>query len=328
MEFLKGPDARREIAAQMQTSKRAHLAVAFWGSGAAETLGIAYRNSPVRVICNLAHGGTNPAEIRCLQALPGGHTIAQNDRLHAKVYLFDDVAIVGSSNASANGLSFEGREQSGWFEANILIRDDRVLGELANWFDNLGAHDILPVDLDNAQKAWDARRQAARGSGGKRQSLLDALVNDPHFFTGRTAHVALYDTMLDEEERLIQTEVQKAIGKRFGIFTKWPDLPRETPVVCFFVEDGIAHFDGVWRILPKSSDFGAEDIAERIQVAEKREEVFGLSPQSDAAGWRAVCKWVQRQPIWEASDHHVCLPLSEIASAIADGKLVLPAGKT
>ena len=70
------------------------------------------------------------SEIRTLMKLAsvGAERILQNDQLHAKVYIFDDTAFVGSSNASTNGLSEEGNELAGWMEANAVITDSQTLG--------------------------------------------------------------------------------------------------------------------------------------------------------------------------------------------------------
>jgi hypothetical protein len=114
MRFLNTKEALLEIRKQFETSSTADLAVAFWGKGAPEELGISKSQARLTVICNLSMGGTNPAVIRSLRTTHGAPTVRQNDRLHAKVYLFAHAAVIGSSNASANGLALEGSELTHW----------------------------------------------------------------------------------------------------------------------------------------------------------------------------------------------------------------------
>jgi hypothetical protein len=112
MKFLDGKAATAEIKTFISASKKARIAVAFWGAGATEELGFDRESGDVTVICNLMSGGTNPKEIRRLRK--HDVVVRQCDTLHGKVYLFDDeTVIIGSSNASANGLAFQGKELVG-----------------------------------------------------------------------------------------------------------------------------------------------------------------------------------------------------------------------
>ena len=128
MELLDGPGARKRIAALAQVSTEGRFAVAFWGIGAGEDLNILRLGSRAKVLCNLATGGTNPREIANLRN--AGVRVLQSDDLHAKVYLFPGGAVIGSSNASANGLSLQGAECAGWNEANVFTADPGFLAGL------------------------------------------------------------------------------------------------------------------------------------------------------------------------------------------------------
>ncbi len=122
MKFLDGQTATAEIKELVRGSKNVRMAVAFWGEGATEKLGLAKKGKDLTVICNLATGGTNPREIECL--MKNEVAVLQCDKLHGKVYLFDnDTLVIGSSNASANGLALQGAQLAGWHEANVLIKE-------------------------------------------------------------------------------------------------------------------------------------------------------------------------------------------------------------
>ena len=116
MRLLTGDELRAKVAA-IAGERKPCCAVAFWGRGAAALFG---PRSRVRIVCNLATGGTNPDEIIALQAK--GHTVLQHDQLHAKVYLGKSQAVVASANASANGLGLEASEQAKWIEAGWPAR--------------------------------------------------------------------------------------------------------------------------------------------------------------------------------------------------------------
>lgn len=101
--FVNGHELSLQLAVALKNAKTVRLAVAFWGRGAADKLGL-QDNSVVRtqVVCNLVSGGTNPNEIRTL--LSRGVDVKQLDDLHAKLGVIDDLSFLGSSNMSTNGL--------------------------------------------------------------------------------------------------------------------------------------------------------------------------------------------------------------------------------
>lgn len=69
--------------------------------------------------------GTNPAAIVEIAEAIGWEHVHFLDNLHAKIYLSERGAAVGSFNLTANGLSAEGLQ-----EAGFIVEDARVLAEL------------------------------------------------------------------------------------------------------------------------------------------------------------------------------------------------------
>jgi HKD family nuclease len=128
-------------------------AVAFWGDRAPFILGLRGLNKPIQIICNFESGATNPQVVRELLDIPGLQ-LRSHHKLHAKVYWTAQGAIVGSSNASANGLGFEGRELEGWLEANALVTDTETLVGIKSWFDDLWnrAVVITPTQIKRMEK--------------------------------------------------------------------------------------------------------------------------------------------------------------------------------
>lgn len=132
------------------------IAVAFWGNGA-ETIVVPGRQ--YQIVCNLSRGGTNPDVIRTLRELPNVE-IRHLSELHAKVFLAEEQAIVGSANFSANGLGIGSPVGSGWIEAAAVV-DATAVGR---WFGSVWNASIEVDDkaLSLAAELW-SRRPAEQG---------------------------------------------------------------------------------------------------------------------------------------------------------------------
>jgi hypothetical protein len=128
MEFLVGKKLDEAII-KICRSQRLYIAVAFWGKGAEKTIGRIGKRD-VKIICNLASGGTNPDIIEALSNEWPNRHIKQNDRLHAKVWIGDDEIVITSANASTNGLGLEGREAH-WIEAGVRMKERQ---DIIEWF--------------------------------------------------------------------------------------------------------------------------------------------------------------------------------------------------
>ncbi|MGI4732472.1 MAG: phospholipase D family protein [Janthinobacterium lividum] len=126
-------------------------AVAFWGRGCEDWV----TGGDAKIIANLRMGGTNPHALKKVKA-----SIKRCERLHAKVFIGRDRAVVASANVSINGLALEGAETASWIEAGIVTDDVASIG---GWFDDLwlrGSHDITGPDWERAEAAWSLRPRA------------------------------------------------------------------------------------------------------------------------------------------------------------------------
>lgn len=103
----------------------------------------------MQVICCLKGGKSDPDIIRKF-----GQRARQNDKFHAKVMLCSNRAIVGSANASSNGLPQEEALAKGLIEAGALVDDAGMLRDIRTWFEKLPAQRINDTDL---KAAWLAR---------------------------------------------------------------------------------------------------------------------------------------------------------------------------
>lgn len=264
LELLSGQQVAAK-ARELFLDEQPQIAVAFWGIGAAEALGLLTCSKEPKIVCNLLSGGTNPEEIAKLQdALKArfgkNFRIKHNSRLHAKTYLSPKGAIIGSSNASANGLSMEGRECSGWIETNVYSPDASLISETQEWFDDLWHSNetkfITKEDIEQATILWKQRRQASlpRGKKAKRIDLLDELKSNPEKYSNRRLFICLYSEDLSEEAALAEQEKKEEqieLGKNpdhVGIFEGWPSLPDDADLICFSIKNNKAvSFDKIWH---------------------------------------------------------------------------------
>jgi hypothetical protein len=151
MHLLSGTSLRNATTSVLR-EQSVSCAVAFWGKGAEASIG-ARQNRDIRLICNLKMGGTNPEVIERL--IDSGMSVRQSDRLHAKVYIGKEKAVVTSANASINGLGLEGEEVSGWIETGVEIPAHEALP----WFNETWNRSrlITPQDIEDARRIFRER---------------------------------------------------------------------------------------------------------------------------------------------------------------------------
>ncbi|MFD2262074.1 phospholipase D family protein [Lacibacterium aquatile] len=163
LRILGGGEVSEEFRKMIFSGSDIYCAVAFWGKGVANLLGLdALRpGQSATIICDLLSGGCNPREILFLMNCPGVKVL-HLPGLHAKVYMTQHQAILGSSNASANGLSLVAGPQ---IEANILSVDKAFLRDARRWFDRVKqfAQEVSEADIAQACSLW--RRRAATPKG-------------------------------------------------------------------------------------------------------------------------------------------------------------------
>ena len=166
MNFLTGVDIQTQVRTITSRSGEVMAAVAYWGIGAAERTGLSGHEDPasVRIICDLLSGACNPKEIQALQER--GFSVKTLDRLHAKVWIGGDDVIVGSANASQNGLLGEGEQAADAnVEAAVMSHDPAFARRLAAWFEIQwdASTEIEKRHLVRARQIWKRHRR----SGGR-----------------------------------------------------------------------------------------------------------------------------------------------------------------
>lgn len=182
-------------------------AVAFWGIGAETLLNKAGDAQP-RIICDVMLGGTSPNALRALGA-PKNEDLRHIPGFHAKVYISDRGAIIGSANASRNGVGLDGPPVL--TEAGVRFApDSEAFRQAESWFETQWK---ASIQIDDAALDLAIQRfRPGRPLGGlpvRPGSLLDLIAADPDRFSDVSIVLTQSYTTQGEREQ-VRTAVQNA----------------------------------------------------------------------------------------------------------------------
>lgn len=316
MEFLDARQTKIAVRKLIRESMSIDLVVAFWGDGAIDELGLSERAGTINIVCNLESGATNPKVISDLEKLAKGNgpriSVGQNDRLHAKIYLFDDAVIIGSSNASTNGLAFEGGELTHWMEANVLSRDLALIKAARDWIGKLDCREISSTDLARAKVAWRKRRSVVRLPRDKSLTVLEAMRIEPSSLAHLPIYLAIYRDPPSPEAARYETSLQQFHSKDVSLFEDWRDLPKKGVLLTFQATKSGFNCDGAWERRGVKEDSTLKN-GYPVQIVWKVNEVFGKIPfrQNEKKMWNQICQAAMRKPEVQRGGY-LCVPLSEV----------------
>jgi hypothetical protein len=304
MPILSGPEAHKIIHANLSRCKWARVAVAFWGEGAIEKLGLeaaAKRKADIEVVCDLMSGGCNPLVIRRLRSLLGTQRVLTRDSLHAKVWITDVGAILGSSNASANGLGHEGQEVEGLIEAN-LVADSSCTEEIASWrrwYQNqarTGAETITDPMLRTAEERWRLRR-VGRDVGGAAGSLLEKIRQEPIYFRDKRFIITIYkhDYQSKEAHKLHREAKQESFLSDVDFYEGWHVGP-STFILDFDwnPKQKTAKLEGLYQTLDERPYRRGHGTSILLVRSAPQFEYLGI-PRGDRRAWGIAATQVKKQ---------------------------------
>lgn len=267
------------------------MAIAFWGAGA-DRLISASPKTDIRIICNLASGGTNPAVIASLLEMSAASAsrvkVCQCDNLHAKVVIGSDRAFIGSANLSANGLGLEGRESAFWLEAAIHTTNEAEVAGACLWFNELwGSRSVRTIsvqDLEHAKVAWEKSR-ATRPNLIKNRgfNILDYSQDD---LADRPAYLLIHRSPVTAEAEAQAEQAQAEnqgdqAAASWGFIEAWPSILDTTGSVDYLIamwdESGAVQVDAVNRTFTERRSFpysNAEDGIGWIDLTLPRHRLF------------------------------------------------------
>ncbi len=322
--FLSDDTYLKKLEAQLANARRASIAVAFWGKGA-EKVFAHWKGDSLRIICNLAMGGTNPEAIKALSKLKNVE-IQQLDNLHAKVAITEHAVLIGSANVSANGLGFEGGECTRWHEAGLLSDAVDHMQAARVWFDALWsrAYQVKDIDLEDARIKWQSRRNV-RPSSDRNQSLLEQPLDA---LTDRAIYLVIYRDKASPEglsafSRGVQDLVEgKQISeppKKLDFFENWPaksplpDNPRATLIEVYFSRRGKVNVKDLFSPLPGVRVKFKYSSGEKgiLDLVIKRDKIEGwtLSRQDRLKLANELQPWLNTFEWGEQSDR--CIPFHD-----------------
>ena len=227
------------------------IAVAYWGDGAVEQTGIAHRgDGRARVLCDLLSGACNPDEIAALLEL--GVEVRTLRGMHAKVWANGDHVIVGSANASMNGLGFEANfSLVPNVEAAVQFRDRTIAEQVQEWVDRIWdlASSVNEEMLTYSRGLW-RRKQTLRGIS---QVVMEHRILA--YCVGEYSSQAM-DLWIDNRESLYtQDELaqyeQDGLQPFYEMGPEWAHLPERGIVFLDFTceeEHGDFNFGDSWKI--------------------------------------------------------------------------------
>jgi len=312
MKLVRGSELKSELLALGAQSTRRRFAVAFWGDGAGDALGLTADPSKVEIVCNLCMGGTNPKEIRRLRDL--GASVKHSDTLHAKIYLFDQAAVVGSSNVSSNGLSLQGGEVGGWMEANVLFGTGALYDETGTLFDEIweNAREVSDPDLADAQAAWDRRRRASSHLQKlAAPNILEALKSQPKRLADRGIFITVdFVNMSPAAERAVaKVQKESGLGDATDAWEGWPTMPNGAYFISFTDIENSISFNDLWR----SPDYRREikvNGGDILCFVDKAPDIFGMKKIGSLPEWR---KLIRKAVKACGRDAIICLEAGEFA---------------
>ncbi|MCY4607223.1 MAG: phospholipase D family protein [bacterium] len=268
MYFLTGVDIQTQVRTIASRSGKVMVAVAYWGKGAAERTGLSGHEDPasVRIICDLLSGACNPNEIKALQQC--GFRVRTLDRLHAKVWIGGDDVIVGSANASQNGLLGEGEKAADAnVEAAVISHDPAMARRLAAWFE-LQWDASTEIERRHLVRAWQIWKRHRRSGGRGFTSTLGEKIRNPGPLDRFSALRLIAYPYPDEGVNPEAIEHVHENARRYYTAEEWDEFGAEHPwyewpigvpvwshrpgtVFADFdcpVEGGQFRFNGFWQI--------------------------------------------------------------------------------
>ena len=289
--------------------------VAFWGRGALELFNgvVEEKRKTVRIVCNLTMGATNPRVIE--ELISKGFQVKHNPVLHSKVYWTDKGVILGSPNASANGLSFEGNEQEGWLEAAIFADGQSEIDMTGSYVNDIWcqSEEITDQVLAVAWERWKKRRPLLPPN--RNLTFIDALRQGR--FSGRQhcIYIAVDEGGVADPDHAaaqgqeLQNQYRELQGKVVEPWEGWDDIPREQYIIGYFSgPQGGVHFTSIWRTLPEHCDLPAPNELNYQFAYRVNEHEIGMTPGQRNQLTHIVRRIIHNHQEWlEEQDHWICL---------------------
>lgn len=254
MIFLDEYKALTKVREILEATDEATIVVAFWGKGAIDSLGLRKPWRSLKIVCNLDSGACNPYEIEELLQLGSSVEVRSDLRLHGKVYLTGSGVVLGSSNASTNGLVVEGRAAFGWSEANIFSNENDLNSQILGWCNERfeSAKNVTQLDIVAAQKLWKIRKDASDRTIASASDLIQAVRERPVDFTDSNIKVVRWGRKATDEAEEAHNSAIKADHLLEGTdyYEGWgDDMKVGDWLIDYHIDRSKAVFTGYWKVV-------------------------------------------------------------------------------
>jgi len=230
-----------------------------------------------------------------------GANVRSLSTLHAKTYIGQQRAILGSANASSHGFGLG--QTPGWSEACISIETPAVLQDLHAWFDNLWK---AAADLSDPQIARllleSADRNYNQTGNGESLDLLEALENSAEQFADSRLYIALDWEPYGEEVEKGVSKLREATGEDIDAWENWSDMPTNAQILSFHYNQRAGKkysYEGAWQspLDPKS----AMDPVTKAIYVHAVPRILGRFHLGDTSTWlKAIARL--RNRVFEAAE--------------------------
>lgn len=293
-----GKEAVEKVSNLLKGASWACLAVAYWGDGAIQRLGLrrAAKRADVRIALDLMSGACNPNEVRRLLGVVGKGNVVAVERLHAKVWITDKGALIGSSNASANGFGHEGDdpEIAGLIEANIAFSPLPAQASRAwcRWFEREiwnNGQAITEAMLREAERRWRAKRARrdvdAAASAPAWASLLARLRTDPAFFRDKLLSIWIRPNggLTKPAQQRLKAEQKARHNPELSCYEGRKLKPGET-ILDFDTSDTRINVDGLWQAAKDRPHVRLKGTS--ISLVYEVSHFDGLTLRGDKQAWK------------------------------------------
>jgi len=196
--------------AAKRSRKPSYVAVAYFGQGASKLLPLRC-NSRLVVDASenaVKSGQTHPADLKILQ--DRGVLIYSVPNLHAKVYVFDEIALIGSANVS-------NRSAVTLIESVLRTVDPSIIRAAKTFVQSLCLHELSPGALDRLQKIYRSPRFPEGAAPQRRKiSMSGSRAELPRLFLTQLVRGDPPAGSEDAQEKGMKTaKARRRFGRRY-----------------------------------------------------------------------------------------------------------------
>jgi len=280
------------IASLARKAKRRYVAVAYLGARATKLLPLGKGDVLVvdMSITAVRAGQTNPAEVA--EYLKRGVEVHSCSNLHAKVFVFDNKAVIGSTNVSENS-------QHNLIEAALLTTDADVVSSARGFVLSLIGERVTPAYVKSCKKEYHPS-----GRGRKGNSSTPA---HPRLWVQR-----IYPADFDAQENRLDQSGRKAAKKKLRNRRDY-----EVETISYNEKTSVARKAGLGDIIIQvwQEDDGELQVYPPCRIVliksyvssrdtKRRKLVFLESPKPPKVlKWKAIRDTLKKAGIARVSDH-------------------------